>query len=114
MRGSTRKSKALDGAGGCCYLCGMTTWTPPQAVNLVDLGFMDSRSKLIDLAAFLDRVQRAGQEDDFRVKALKSAITLLQSGDPQRAKQVLLSFSDLTTDPIPKATMQGAIGAYKG
>jgi hypothetical protein len=31
-----------------------------------------------------------------------------------RAKQVLLSFSDLTTDPIPKATMQGAIGAYKG
>jgi hypothetical protein len=105
-------AKALDGTGACCYLCGMTTWTPPQAVNLVDLGFMDSRSKLIDLAAFLDRVQRAGQEDDFRVKALKSAITLLQSGDPERAKQALLSFSDLSTDPIPKATTQGAIGAY--
>jgi hypothetical protein len=83
-------------------------------VNLVDLGFMDSRSKLIDLAAFLDRVQRAGQEDDFRVRALKGAISLLESGEPQRARQVLLSFSDLTTDPIPKATMQGAIGAYKG
>jgi hypothetical protein len=90
----------------------MTTWTPPQPVNLVDLGFMDSRSKLIDLAAFLDRVQRAGQDDDFRVRALRSAISLLESGEPQRAKQVLLSFSDLTTDPIPKATMQGAIGAY--
>lgn len=89
----------------------MTTWTPPQAVNLVDLGFMDSRSKLIDLAAFLDRVQRAGQEDDFRVRALKAAINLLQSGEPQRARQVLLSFSDLSTEPISKATTQGAIGA---
>jgi hypothetical protein len=92
----------------------MTPWTPPQAVNLVDLGFMDSRSKLIDLAAFLDRVQRAGQDSDFRVQALKQAISLLQADKPQRAKQVLLSFSDPSTDPIPKATMQGAIGAYKG
>lgn len=92
----------------------MTTWTPPQAVNLVDLGFMDSRSKLIDIAAFLDRVQRTGQEDDFRVQALKSAIALLQANEPHRAKEVLLSFSDLSTEPIPKATMQGAIGAYKG
>jgi hypothetical protein len=91
----------------------MTTWTSPQPVNLVDLGFMDSRSKLIDLAAFLDRVQRAGQESDFRVQALKHAITLLQQNEPQRAKQVLLSFSDPSTDPIPKATMQGAIGAWK-
>jgi hypothetical protein len=91
----------------------MTAWTPPQAVNLVDLGFMDSRSKLIDLAAFLDRVQRAGQEGDFRVQALKHAITLLQSGEPQRARQVLLSFSDPSTDPIPKATIQGAIGAHR-
>jgi hypothetical protein len=91
----------------------MTAWTPPQAVNLVDLGFMDSRSKLIDLAAFLDRVQRSGQEDDFRVQALKRAIALLQSNEPKRAKEVLLSFSDPSTDPIPKATTQGAIGAHK-
>jgi len=91
----------------------MTTWTPPQPVNLVDLGFMDSRSKLIDLAAFLDRVQRAGQEGDFRVQALKHAISLLHSNSPHRAKEVLLSFSDPSTDPIPKATMQGAIGAFK-
>ena len=95
------------------YLSCMTTWTPPQPVNLVDLGFMDSRSKLIDLAAFLDRVQRVGQEGDFRVQALRQAITLLQQNEPQRAKQVLLSFSDPSTDPIPKATMQGAIGAWK-
>ena len=91
----------------------MPDWTPPTSVNLVDLGFMDSRSKLIDLAAFLDRVQRAGQDGDFRVQALKNALTLLSQDKPQRAKDVLLSFSDPSTEPIAKATMQGAIGAFK-
>ncbi len=91
----------------------MPDWTPPTTVNLVDLGFMDSRSKLIDLAAFLDRVQRAGQDGDFRVQALKNAIGLLSKNEPQRAKEVLLSFSDPSTEPIEKATMQGAIGAFK-
>ncbi len=92
----------------------MPDWTPPNTVNLVDLGFMDSRSKLIDLAAFLDRVQRAGQESDFRVQALKNAIQLLSLNEPKRAQEVLLSFSDPSTEPIAKATMQGAIGAFKG
>ena len=91
----------------------MPDWTPPTSVNLVDLGFMDSRSKLIDLAAFLDRVQKAGQDGDFRVQALKKALTLLSQDKPQRAKDVLLSFSDPSTEPIAKATMQGAIGAFK-
>ena len=91
----------------------MPDWTPPTPVNLVDLGFMDSRSKLIDLAAFLDRVQRAGQESDFRVQALKDAIQLLSLDEPKRAQEVLLSFSDPSTEPIAKATMQGAIGAFK-
>ena len=92
----------------------MPDWTPPASVNLVDLGFMDSRSKLIDLAAFLDRVQKAGQDGDFRVQALKNALTLLSQDKPQRAKDVLLSFSDPSTEPIAKATTQGAIGAHKG
>lgn len=74
---------------------------------------MDSRSKLIDLAAFLDRVQRAGQQDDFRVQALKDAISLLSLDQPTRAKEVLLSFSDPSTEPIEKATVQGAIGAHR-
>jgi hypothetical protein len=75
---------------------------------------MDARSKLIDLAAFLDRVQRADQTDDFRVQALKNAIALLSLNEPTRAKDVLLSFSDPSSEPIEKATMQGAIGAYRG
>ncbi|MDZ4288042.1 MAG: hypothetical protein U0984_08790 [Prosthecobacter sp.] len=92
----------------------MPAWTPPQPVNLVDLGFMDARCKLIDLAAFLDRTQRAGQDNDFRVHALRNAIALLALNEPHRAEEVLRSFSDPSVEPIPQATMQGAIGAYKG
>jgi hypothetical protein len=91
----------------------MTAWTPPSPANVVDLSFMDARFKLIDLAAFLDRTQRAGQDGDFRVQALKKAIALLSQNEPRRAKDVLLSLSDPGTEPIPKATMQGALGAYQ-
>lgn len=91
----------------------MPSWTPPQPVNLADLGFMDARSKLIDLAAFLDRVQRAGQEGDFRVQALKRAIAHLSADEPTRAREVLLSFSDPSAEPVEKAAMQGALGAFQ-
>jgi hypothetical protein len=92
----------------------MSTWTAPQPVSIVDLSFVDARFKLIDLAAFLDRVQKAGQDGDFRVQQLKQALRCLAADEPERAKNVLLTFSDPTTDPIAKAHMQGAMGAYKG
>jgi hypothetical protein len=91
----------------------MSAWTAPNNVNIVDLSFMDSRFKLIELAAFLDRVQKAGQDGDFRVQQLKQAIACLNGDSPERAKQVLMTFSDPTEEPIAKAHMQGATGAYK-
>jgi hypothetical protein len=91
----------------------MSTWTSPALTNLVDLSFMDSRFKLIELAAFLDRVQKAGQDDDYRVQQLKQAIQCLANDQPDRAKQVLLTFSDPTTEPIAKAHTQGASGAFR-
>ena len=91
----------------------MNDWQPPQQVNLVDLSFMDTRFKLIEVAAFLDRVQRAGQDTDYRVVALKNAVQFLSQNEPDRAKQVLMSFSDPSEEPIAKATIQGAAGAYK-
>jgi hypothetical protein len=90
----------------------MHSWLPPEPVKVADLSFMDARFKLIEIAAFLDRVQRAGQEDDFRVQALKKAITHLSGTEANRAKKVLLSFSDPSLEPIAKATMQGALGAF--
>ncbi len=75
---------------------------------------MDARFKLTEVAAFLDRVQRHGQDDDFRVERLKGALALLQSGQSGRARAVLEHFSDPTTEPIERAPIQGALGAWPG
>ena len=82
--------------------------------QLLDLYFMDARSKLIDLAAFLDRLDRGEGDADFRLGAFKTALRELAGGDPVRAKQVLLALSDPTTEPIAKAPGKGAVGAWAG
>ena len=80
--------------------------------EVLDLYFMDARCKLIDLAAFLDRVDRADGDPDFRLEAFRNALVVLSQGEAQRAKNVLLSLSDPTTEPIPAATTKAASGAY--
>jgi hypothetical protein len=82
--------------------------------QVLDLYFMENRAKLIDLAAFLDRLDRAGGEADFRLDAFKQAMSELSSGQPERAKKVLLALSDPTTEPIEKAPGKGATGAWPG
>lgn len=82
--------------------------------QVLDLYFMDARSKLIDLAAFLDRVERANGKDDFRIKAFREALKELEKGRAERAKAVLLSLSDPTNKPIPAATTKAACGAWPG
>ena len=79
--------------------------------QVLDLYFMENRAKLIDIAAFLDRVERAGGEADFRLNAFKNALNQLHREAPDRAKEVLLSLSDGTTEPIEKAPGKGAVGA---
>ena len=82
--------------------------------QMLDLYFMDARSKLIDLAAFMDRIDRASGDEDFRMKAFRDALTELDNGNPDRAKRVLLSLSDTTTTPIDNAPGKGAVGAWPG
>jgi len=83
----------------------------PTKQEILDLHFMDARYKLIDLAAFLDRVDRHPGDADFRFDALKAALPLLLSSEPGRAKAVLDALSDPSISPIEKATTQGASGA---
>ncbi len=82
--------------------------------EVLDLYFMDARSKLIDLAAFLDRIDRASGDADFRLAALKEALTMLQEEKAERAKSVLMTLSDRTVEPIAKAPGKGACGAWAG
>ncbi len=58
--------------------------------QILDLYFMDARSKLIDIAAFLDRVDRGEGEPDFRLAEFRKALGELHRGEPVRAKCVLM------------------------
>lgn len=86
----------------------------PTKKELLDLQFIEARHKLLDLAAFLDRIDRHPGEADFRVEALKDALGILLSDRPDRARAVLEALSDPTQEPIPKAVIQGASGAWSG
>jgi hypothetical protein len=79
--------------------------------KVLDLYFLDARHKLIDIAAFLDRADRADGKDDFRLKAFRAALKGLTSSKKHKAKNVLLAFSDLSMKPVEKAGMKGAVGA---
>jgi hypothetical protein len=82
--------------------------------EMLDLYFLEARHKLIELAAFLDRIRWGPRQDDFRMKAFGQALTELSGPKPDKAKRVLMAFSDPTTEPIPAATTKGACGAWPG
>jgi hypothetical protein len=87
---------------------------PLTGPQVVDLYFMEHRAKLLDLAAFLDRLERAAPPTaagDVRVRALKRAIPLLIDGQGDRARRILELLSDHTAEPISAAHSQGALGA---
>jgi hypothetical protein len=80
--------------------------------QVLDLYFLDARHKLVELAAFLDRVERAEGRDDFRLKNFRTALAKLDGSKKNKVKTVLLAFSDPTIEPIARATSKGAVGAY--
>jgi hypothetical protein len=80
--------------------------------QILDLYFLDARSKLIDIAAFLDRLDRASGDADFRLDAFRLALRELDRTEGDRARRVLLAFSDPSHDPIPAAPGKGAVGAF--
>ena len=82
--------------------------------QLLDLYYLEARSKLIDIAAFLDRLDRSAGEADFRLAAFTKALSQLEAGPTPRAERVLAALSDPTTEPIPAATTKAACGAWPG
>jgi len=88
---------------------------PAPRSRVIELYFMEHRAKLIDIAAFLDRYDRAPDDlgaEDFRVAALRRAMTLLADGRPERARRVLECLSDHSAEPIASAAgLKGAFGA---
>ena len=84
---------------------------PMPRLKVIDTYFVEHRAKVLDIAAFLDRVDRSqGRGDDVRLIALRDAIALLIDGRSDRVRRVLDLLSDPTGEPIAKAPGKGAVG----
>jgi|GEM_PF-81963 len=83
-----------------------------QAV--LDQYFIEVRAKLIEVAAFLDRVDRAEGEGDYRIAAFREALKALDGSEAARARNILLALSDPTTAPVAAAKGKAASGAWPG
>jgi hypothetical protein len=69
-----------------------------MASDVLDRDFLEIRSKILDLAASLDRLDRASNRDrienDPRLARCRTAIETLLRSEPNRAEAVQLLFSD--------------------
>lgn len=92
----------------------MTTPKEPwrQRDALTDLYYMEARARLLDVAAFLDRMDRASGTDDHRLRSLRAALALLNDGKADRTRRILESWSDPTAAPAESADTKGATGAW--
>lgn len=74
--------------------------TPLPAPRVLDMFFLEARSKLLDLAATLDRLDRGegAAAADPRVERIRQALLTLLETEPGRAERVQQIFS-LAYDP---------------
>lgn len=82
--------------------------------QLIDEYFMEHRTKVLDIAAFLDRLDRAAArdaEDDFRLVAFRQTLRELTSATPGRVERTQMILSDQTTEPLAELDRKAAYGA---
>lgn len=84
--------------------------------QLIDAYFIENRTKLLDIAAFLDRLDRsdpAPGRRDFRIAAFDQALQMLGGEAADRVKQIQVIFSDPTQEPLETLEGKSARGAYE-
>jgi len=94
----------------------MNTRSPLSARELVDEYFIENRTRVLEIAAFLDRLERADPAyaaKDFRMKAFNEALAHLKS-PADRLDRIQMLLSDPTAQPLESLDRKSAIGAYDG
>lgn len=82
---------------------------------ILDRYFIAHRTRLLDIAAFLDRLARAAlrnAEDDFRLRAFRAALAALNQDGGGRTQAVQLILSDPGTTLLPALDQKSADGAF--
>ena len=89
---------------------------PLTAREIVDEYFVENRTKLLDIAAFLDRLERAADNRDpgldFRVRVFRKALGILNDGESSRVLRLQMLLSDPTTEPRDTLDQKSAKGAW--
>ena len=89
---------------------------PLKASQIVDEYFIENRTRLLELAAFLERLDRsadgADARRDFRMAAFHKALRVLASNAEDKMDQIQLIFSDPTVEPKEKLDTKSASGAW--
>lgn len=92
----------------------MTAPSPLSAKELVDEYFIENRTRLLEIAAFLDRLDRADPSygaKDFRMKAFVEALEELLRTD-HRMDHIQMLLSDPSSEPLEVLDRKSAVGAY--
>jgi len=92
-----------------------TNTSPLTQRELIAEYFMEHRVQVLELAAFLDRLDRAREidaADDFRLRSLRAALAMLVDGRDDRVQRVQMIFSDPRSELLEELDTKSAKGAY--
>ncbi len=93
-------------------------YRPMRAMDVLELYFVENRSRILDIASFLDRIDRyegaAEAKADYRYQAFMTVIGLLGEPSGDRTKAIQLALSDPTKEPLGSAVGLKAWGAWNG
>ena len=94
-----------------------SAYSPMTAADALETYFIDNRARLLEIASFLDRIDRyensTAAKADFRYGAFMKALKLVAEAGESRTEKLQLLFSDRSTDPIESAVGLIAYGASR-
>jgi hypothetical protein len=89
---------------------------PLTTAEIIGEYFIENRTRLLEIAAFLERLNRsadsADAREDFRIAAFHQALGVVASNAPGKMDQIQLIFSDPTLEPREKLDTKSASGAW--
>lgn len=89
--------------------------SPKTGSELISEYYIENRTRLLEIASYLDRLDRVDDEAanrDFRMRAFREALVALSAEGPGRTERIQLIFSDPTTEPREMLDQKSARGAY--
>ena len=88
--------------------------SPLTGTDIVDEYFIENRTRLLEIAAFLDRVDRVDASvasGDFRMQVFAEAVQALASPSG-RLMRIQMLLSDPSVEPLDRLDRKSALGAF--